>query len=197
MTLPGSVQKVLIAMYEKFGQMNHGSDDDRRKWTRMTCEQLVYTFGVGSGWGHKASGPNNPPSKDAIARKTTDGFFGWDVINGATRELIPGGQFHDLTGQHFIPVPPVDHLAGATPVPNPEPPADPIDCQCKDELGKLGVELARLGSLITSQTEAVVQLAQKVAVLAGAVSRPKQIVGRVNAKFFSGGSITADIVDGE
>jgi hypothetical protein len=195
MTLPGSVQKVLIQMYEKFGQLNHGSDDDRRKWTRMTCEQLVYTFGEGSGWGHKASGPNNPPSKDGIARKTSDGFFGWDVINGATRELIPEGQFHDLTGQYFIKVPPVDHLAGATP--NPEPPQIPTDCQCKDSIGKLESEIGRLGQIVAAQTEAFAQLAKQMAQVEATVSRPKQIVGRVNAKFFSGGSITADIVDGE
>jgi hypothetical protein len=133
MTLPANIQKILIAMYEKYGFMNYQGDDQRRAWTRMVCEQLVYTFGVGSGWGHKASAEGNPPSKDAIAQEQKNGvLYGWDIIQGGSLTLIPEGIFHDITGQHFIRVNPVDHLG--QPAPSPNPPTEPVECGCKDEL---------------------------------------------------------------
>lgn len=191
MTLPLDVQKVVAQMYEKFGSMNHQGDEMRRKWTRMVCEQLVYTFGVGSGWGHKASSPTNPPSKDGIAQQQGDGkLFGWDIIAGGTFELIKEGLFHDITGQHFIQVPPVNHLTGAEP---PAPPAPPSGCKCQDELGRVVGELKRMQAILTEQTVAFGMLARTVAELEGKVDAPRKVVGKVNARFLSGGSIEAEI----
>lgn len=192
MTLPVSVQKVLIAMYEKYGFMNHQGEERRREWTRMVCEQLVYTFGVGSGWGHKASSPTNPPSKDAIAQEQKNGvLYGWDIVAGGSFDLIPEGIFHDITGQYFIRVSPVNHLAGE--MPSPTPPAEPVGCQCKDDIGRVATEFARITSILVDQTVAISQLAKNMAQLEAAVKAPRSVTGKVNARFLSGGTIDAEV----
>lgn len=200
MKIPEDVQKVIVQMYNKFGSLNHQGDDMRRKWTRMTAEQLVYTFGEGSGWGHKASSETNPPSKDAIAQKQPDGrLFGWDVIKGGTFELIKEGMFHDITGQHFIKVPPVDHLKGGT-APTPEPPPATTECGCKDDLRGMAEELKRVRAILVEQSTllALTKLqiedtGLKVRDLQTVVEAPRRITGRVNARFFSGGDIDAEV----
>lgn len=201
MEIPLEAQKVILQMYNKFGYMNHEGDDMRRKWTRMVCEQLVYTFGVGSGWGHKASSPTNPPSKDGIAQQQGDGrLFGWDIIRGGSFELIKEGLFHDITGQHFIPVPPVDHLQGGTPPPSPQPPPQTGECGCADDLRGVAEELKRVRSALVAQTTLlgltkleIEDVGKKVRDLQTVVEAPKTISGKVNARFLSGGTIDGKV----
>lgn len=99
------------------------SEADARQWTRSLAEQFRSSFPA-AGWGTKRADPGRPPSTDCICTQVP--FTGFDVI-------ISQGQWDqsiakypeplDLTGQVFIPVPPVNHL-GSLPVP--EPPEPPV-----------------------------------------------------------------------
>lgn len=191
--LPQKVQEILEKMYEKFGHMNFEGVEMRRKWTRMVTEQLVYTFGKGSGWGHKSSSPTNPPSKDAIAQQQKDGkLFGWDIINGTDLTLIKEGIFHDITGQHFIEVEAVDHLNSGGEPPAPPPlPQPPTECQCKDAIGRVASAVDALSVRLSELLTRVEFVVTRIDAVQTDVNKPRNVKGKVRAKFFSGGDVDA------
>jgi hypothetical protein len=120
MRLPEAVQQTIRAMWPKVEHLHAGSDNDRRTGTRLIIEQIVFSH-PGQGYGWKASSPNNPPSKDAMARQVDGRLYYVDLIDGTTRQLANlDGEMEDITGQHFIDVAGVNHL-GAAPVPVPQP----------------------------------------------------------------------------
>ena len=85
-----------------------------RHWTRQLTEQL--RFSHGPEWGHKATSPNAPPSKESIARLVNGDLHVWDMLTGAAtgRPTLAGHPSHyHVNDQHFIEVPPVDHLVNA------------------------------------------------------------------------------------
>ncbi len=85
-----------------------------RHWTRQLTEQLRFTHGPE--WGHKATSPNAPPSKESIARLVNGDLHVWDMLTGAAtgRPTLAGHPSHyHVNDQHFIEVPPVNHLANA------------------------------------------------------------------------------------
>jgi hypothetical protein len=115
---------VINVMYERNTTLAHGSEEDRRVLTRMIAEQLA--FENGPSWGTKAQGATHPQSKDAIAFQTSTSkkdFEIWDWQNGTTRapQVHVGQAGVPVTGQWFISVSPVNHLASTGPEP-PEPP---------------------------------------------------------------------------
>jgi hypothetical protein len=120
MRLPEAVQQTIRAMWPKVAHLHAGSDADRRTGTRIIIEQIVFSH-PGQGYGWKASSPNNPPSKDAMARQVDGRLYYVDLIDGTTRQLADlNGEMEDITGQHFIDVAGVNHL-GAAPVPVQQP----------------------------------------------------------------------------
>jgi hypothetical protein len=120
MRLPEAVQQTIRAMWPKVEHLHAGSDNDRRTGTRIIIEQIVFSH-PGQGYGWKASSPNNPPSKDAMARQVGGKLYYVDLIDGTTRQLANlDGEMEDITGQYFIDVAGVNHL-GAAPVPVPQP----------------------------------------------------------------------------
>lgn len=117
--IPPHGQALLRQLAEKHPALIRSqNDDERRAWALMAAEQLA--FSVSPAWGTKKAGPANPQSKDAVARWVGATLCAWDIVNGATRELV-FTQVHDITGQVFIPVSPKNHVAA--PTPEPEPPA--------------------------------------------------------------------------
>jgi hypothetical protein len=120
MRLPEAVQQTIRAMWPKVEHLHAGSDNDRRTGTRLIIEQIVFSH-PGQGYGWKASSPNNPPSKDAMARQVDGKLYYVDLVDGTTRQLANlDGEMKDITGQHFIDVAGVNHL-GTAPVPVPQP----------------------------------------------------------------------------
>lgn len=94
-------------------------DNNCRIWTKKLAEQFAYTFPA-AGWGTKSAGGGRPPSTDVICTKAP--FVGYDVLvdQGTDHQSLakyPEGL--DLTGQSFIQVAPVNHLAGQVPAPQP------------------------------------------------------------------------------
>jgi hypothetical protein len=86
-------------------------------WTHKLCEQLAYSSL--EPWGHKASSPSAPHSKDTIALRQP--FVGWDIIIGAgtgNPVLDLSGESIDLSGQYFEPVAKINWLGG-DPLPPP------------------------------------------------------------------------------
>lgn len=195
MTLPQKVQEILEKMYEKFGHMNFQGEEMRRQWTRRVAEQLVYTFGKGSGWGHKAADPGRPPSKDAIAQQQKDGrLFGWDIINGSDLSLIKEGLFHDITGQHFIEVEAVNYLDnGSDPAPPPQVPQPPTECQCKDAIGRVEAAIANVSVRLSELLTRVEFVVTRIDAVQLDVNKTRTVKGKVNAKFLKGGDVDATV----
>lgn len=137
--LPDDVHAIVVALHAQHPDLAHGSDDDRRTLQRRVCETVRAR--KGERWGWKSNHPNGAaPAKDAIAQ-LPDGerytpnvrqrLHIWDLVNGGTRQPFAQPVMSIADGsevQYFIPVAPIDHLAGAAPSPSPEPPpAPPVD----------------------------------------------------------------------
>lgn len=158
--MASAVQETLRTVYQKVAHLHRGTDEERREGTRIMIEQVVFTH-PNEGWGWKASSPNNPPSKDAIARMVNGRLYYMDLINGGSRELVDlNGEMHDITGQHFIAINGVNHL-GSVPPPVTPPPANGThayerDDNERDECNKLinGTQCDRKRSDPIHQTEA-------------------------------------------
>jgi hypothetical protein len=140
--MAADVQETVRAVFQKVAHLHRGTDEERREGTRIIVEQVVFSH-PNQGWGWKASGPNSPPSKDAIARLVNGRLYYMDLINGATRELVDlNGEMGDITGQHFITVNGVNHLGSVPPPVITPPPADGThpyerDDDERDECNKL------------------------------------------------------------
>lgn len=95
-------------------------DNNCRAWTYRLAEQFAYTFPY-AGWGTKSAGGGRPQSTDVIC--TREPFTGYDVLlNQGKSDQTLASYPHaiDLSGQVYIRVQPVNHLAGVvTPTPPP------------------------------------------------------------------------------
>ena len=83
-----------------------------REWSIKVAQQVAHEFGTA--WGVKRASPTRPISKDSLAFNG-DGMHSWDLLKGAgsgTPELAKNPQHHDISGQVFVVVTPVDHLGG-------------------------------------------------------------------------------------
>ena len=145
-----SVKATIIRVYPLVATLHKGSDEDRRKATRITIEQIVYEH-PGQGWGWKSASPSSPPSKDAIALKVGDRLYSWDHIDGATRELKLGGKADDITGHHFIVVEGKDHLGTPQPPPdNPPQPSPDHEKQIAELQEQLKLQKQVINDLVTT-----------------------------------------------
>lgn len=131
MTFPAAAWALIEQMHARFNFTLPANEDGARTFTRLCCEQLAYSF-PSDGWCWKSSAPGNPPSKDVTARQSQGRFEGWDILDAAgvtgPRNLAAPPGYHNLAGQHPIPVTATNHL-GVTPQPptpvppTPQPPA--------------------------------------------------------------------------
>lgn len=120
MMIPTRLVAIAQALHLRHPELARGADDARRVFTRQIAEQAAFEFGPA--WGTKSAGNGRPASKDAIALQTFTALYGWDSLNGTTREVNTSLDMEDITGQTFIPVIPTDHLGTARP-PVERPPA--------------------------------------------------------------------------
>lgn len=123
MNLNARQVEIINQLYNLNIPLARGTDEQRRKLTRMIAEQLAFEFGPD--WGTKASSPSNPQSKDSISfRLNSQSFDNWDWQNGDTREpqVRVGQPGQTITGQFFIQVNPTNHIGT---IPNPPPIPDP------------------------------------------------------------------------
>jgi hypothetical protein len=122
----------------------------------MIIEQIVYEF-PDDGYGGKSADKSRPFSKDSIAMLMLDGrLYSCDWQNGATRAPHADLHFEAATGQHFIPVPGINHLGTGERGPEPEPPTSPprdkdaaIDALLAD-IALLRAELAQTNADLAS-----------------------------------------------
>jgi hypothetical protein len=119
MRLPDAAQNIVVALYQQNINLANGDDDQRRRLTSKIAETVRFT--LGPSWGWKSAGSGRPPSKDAIAVMQGASLLGFDLFNGGTREPNDHPESEDITGQQFIAVPPVNHLADTAPGPTPTP----------------------------------------------------------------------------
>lgn len=117
--LPGPACAELQAIDAKFGGLNQGTDDARRQFALIVAEDFAFKF-PGEGWGSKSADPGRPQTKDVVARQRGNTLEGWDLVDGGTKRVTCTSHV-DLTGQHFIPVTPRNHLEAETPPPPPPP----------------------------------------------------------------------------
>lgn len=121
-SLPDAACTTLKALGGKFGNLNRGTDDDRRRFALMVAQQFKFSF-PDQGWGTKSAGEGRPQTKDAVARQVGSRLDGWDIVDGSTREVTCAAHV-DLPGQTFIPVVATNHLGEIVVVPPPPPPDD-------------------------------------------------------------------------
>ena len=79
---PRSEWRIVEQMHAKFASTLPATEDGAREWTRMTIEQLAFSFPTG-GWCWKSASRDRPPSKDCVARRIDGRFEGWDVLQSA------------------------------------------------------------------------------------------------------------------
>lgn len=165
--IPANGQAVLRQLADRYAsELRASSDHDRRTWARRAAEQLA--FSVSPAWGSKSSTPTNPQTKDGVARIVGGRLCVWDLVNGTTREL-QFGHGEDITGQHFIPVTPTNHLVPVAPDPPTVPPVLPPGPSPAD----VSAIVARLAALEErlAQLDTIVQAAQNASNQAEAVVR--------------------------
>lgn len=85
--------------------------------TQMIAEQMAYSF-PHQRWGQKRADPGRPVSGDVIALDHDGRLYGVRVVP------VTAGAPFDITGQTFVAVSAVNHLA--EPVPEPEPNPTPV-----------------------------------------------------------------------
>jgi hypothetical protein len=129
---PPAAWSIVQQCHAKFASAFAQNETGAREFTALCCEQLAYSFPT-EGWCWKASSPTNPPSKDCTARQYQGRFEGWDILSQAgvtgPKYLANPPGYHDLTGQHPIPVVAVNHLGVTPPVPIPPTPIPPAPGQ--------------------------------------------------------------------
>jgi hypothetical protein len=152
MNIPTGGTAIAKALYDTHPELVNGNDDQRRELIRLIAETFAARFGPR--WGNKKAGPGNPQSKDSLAYDNQDTTFdSWDTQIGATKALVmrdgmPPTYPRIGPPQVFIPVRPIDHVAGevepatGTP-PDATPPEPPSDVQVQ-LLAKLLAEVQAL-----------------------------------------------------
>ncbi len=180
MNFPVPEWNIVKDMHARFAATLPATEDGARDWTRMTIEQLKFSF-PGGGWCWKSSTPNNPPSKDAIARQVAGRFECWDVlqaagVNGPRVLANYPPSYHDIAGQHPIPVNAQDHLGDDPPDP-PEPPSDDLE----ERVEQLELQQAALIAANAALADRVTALEQQVPPSAGMT--PAQVVALIDAAF--------------
>jgi hypothetical protein len=158
MDFPRAEWAVVEQMHQEFSDDFPATEDGARGWTQTTIEQLAFSF-PGGGWCWKSSTPTSPPSKDAIARRIEGRFECWDVLNaaGVTGPRVLAAYppiYHDIAGQHPIPVTPHNHLDGE----DPEEPENPSDLQ--EQVDRLERESLLQQARITNLEDRVSELEQ-------------------------------------
>ncbi len=119
---PATAQRILYALYDRYRNLAHGTEEQRRELTGIIARQV--RFNLGSKYGWKSS--SGVPSKDSIAYRDGAVIHAWDLFNGATREPNDAPMSVDISTQTFIEVEPVDVLGGAaTPTPTTPPTTPP------------------------------------------------------------------------
>lgn len=120
MILPTPVQDIVKELWRRNKHLSEvkpdgtrSSDEQRRSLMKMIAEQTV--FSMGAEYGMKSVGVGSTPSKDTLARLRSAGTMqmdAWDLFNGTTLEPNEAPDSFLLTDQIFVPVPPINHLAG-------------------------------------------------------------------------------------
>lgn len=120
--------ELVLKFAAKFPIERNGNEDNCRIWIYKLAQQFEHNFPVFGKFGSKRQGSGYPQTKDVVAIKNTNGFFGWDLVLGAgstLAEINSNPSTIDLTGQEFIPVNAYDWLGEANPVPTPDPTPNP------------------------------------------------------------------------
>jgi hypothetical protein len=136
MKLPDDVKAIrtrYVAKYPVPQGTPETIDDLVRAWTVRFCEQVHFDT-KDARYGAKRADPGRPIGKDTLARNDASGLIGWDLLLGTgtghptlypdpdSLALGPGTPDGGASGQVFVPVAPVDHLAGSPVPPDPTPP---------------------------------------------------------------------------
>lgn len=109
-----ALRRFAMAYPPPWGPPGETQDQNCRDWTWRLAEYVCFV--AGPAWGAKSTSNGGPSSKDVIAHDGGSQLDGYDVLTAAgsgqpTVPETPG--WIDITGQHFIPVSPVNHLNGA------------------------------------------------------------------------------------
>lgn len=175
--LPQAVQDIVQQLYTRHLDLARGDDDQRRQLTKMIVEQTVFNF-PNDGYCWKASSPNNPPSKDSMARQLDGKLYSWDLFNGANRKPIINPPTDDITGQHAIVLAGVNHLGAPEPKPEPEPVPVP------NPTLELKARMTALEATFTALNESNTRMQEAVGNMLAAVTNMEEKVEALAARRF-------------
>lgn len=124
MKLTAVVKDIRTRYIAKFG-LPRGTpetiDDIARTWCIQFAEQVRFET-KDARYGMKRADPGRPIGKDSLAYNADSGLICWDLFTGTgtgTPQLNTDPDSLDIPDQVFVPVPAVDHLGGAAPMPVP------------------------------------------------------------------------------
>ena len=149
MTWTPELKSLLQRFAAKFPAPTAG-DESARTWTRHFAEQVCYA--LGTAWGTKAQTASHPQSTDSLAYRDARAqrLYSWDLLYSSgspSCKIIYDPSDTDITGQYFIAVSPVNHLATDPPPPPPPPPSGDLD----ERVAEVEVLVARILTFL-SQT---------------------------------------------
>ncbi len=181
--LLADIHAIVVELHARNLKLAHGSDNDRRVLQKMICQTVCARKGSRFGWksNHLIAGDDDNakdalaelPEGDTVKPNQRQPLYIWDLFNGTTRAPNPlplmSGPEHE-SAQYFVPVEPLDHLAGVVPAPDPVNPPPPVDSA---ELAQLRAENARLKEDLVTAVLARQSLERQVAdLMAQAQTRP-------------------------
>jgi hypothetical protein len=141
MNLPAAVQASISRFVAKFPipqglPPGDAAKEAMRPYMRQVAEQVAHD--VDPSYGCKSTGPGGNQSPDALAqpRSGSSLLWIWDIFVGTGTgnpqlNLDAESEPDHLSGQHFIPVTPTDHVGGDTPDP-PDPPTGSLNVLIHD-----------------------------------------------------------------
>lgn len=124
---PNTMDPNALALWHQwFAKFNNpgNTDESAREYSIRFAQQL--RFSLGPNWGTKRADSGRPISKDTVTFRNGDTLTSYDLMLGVG---TGNPKFNDnppainTTGQTFVEVQPINHLAVV--VPNPEPQPDP------------------------------------------------------------------------
>ena len=125
-------------------------DNSARDWILNFAQQVCYS--LGGYYGTKSTSASSPQTKDVLAYRTSTNLYGWDLLyasGSSDCRVVFNPETMDITGQTFIPVEPINHLALDPPTPPPVPPVpDAVHSTLVSQNGTYTMGLQDDGNLV-------------------------------------------------
>lgn len=156
MNFPENAKPIVDQFVQKFPVPTGGDVNDQcRRWCLMLAEQVKFST-ADPNWGVKRADGGRPQSKDSITYNAGSAIWNFDMLTGVgtgSPTLVRWPEGVDITGQTFMPVNAINHLADQGTPSEPPPPSQQPPAQGKDfgpEIAELRQQIADLNAQLKS-----------------------------------------------